>query len=146
MINTKNGQIIFDNNLYVLKSKTTLEEFKNSRLFSEVCNEVYMGNGHSNFTINPQNILGDPFIIVVYFNPNQTINFIGMHYCENGKKPDWKDWSEENELLKKQIHDKLLIKYLGAPPYNYEWGTVSSSYDSKSGSSGIYIRYLCCEN
>lgn len=145
MINAKNGQVMFDNTSYILESKTTLKEFKNSSLFIEVSNEVYMENGHSNFTINSQNIVGLPFIIVVYFNPSQIINLIGMYYCKENKTPDWKEWSEENELLKKDKHDKLLTKYLGDPSYNYEWGTVSSTYDSKSGSAGIYIRYNVCE-
>ncbi len=53
----------------------------------------------------------------------------------------WADWSEERELSRKAFHDLWLSRDLCVPAGKYSWGDVSSSYDAKSGSSSITIRY-----
>ena len=47
----------------------------------------------------------------------------------------------EQQMLQKQLHDRVLEQELGPPPYKYEWGTVASGYDNKSVSSYIWIAY-----
>lgn len=53
----------------------------------------------------------------------------------------WSNWSFENELEIKRKNDVLLEQSLGTPPYHYEWGSVSSEYDAKTGDSSITISY-----
>jgi len=54
----------------------------------------------------------------------------------------WHDWSETEERKIKALNDDLLKKYLGPPPYVYDWGTIESDYDARSGSSSIVIHYV----
>lgn len=53
----------------------------------------------------------------------------------------WTAWSKEQELERKRLHDDLLEKALGPPPYVYTWGKVESVYDAQDGSSSIVITY-----
>jgi hypothetical protein len=53
----------------------------------------------------------------------------------------WADWSLDKELEYKEMNDRLIRESLGSPPYQYEWGNVSSTYDAKSGYSVIVFQY-----
>jgi hypothetical protein len=53
----------------------------------------------------------------------------------------WETWSLEAEMRRKAAHDALLQADLGAPPYNFAWGSVLSAYDSKAEFSFIVVRY-----
>ena len=53
----------------------------------------------------------------------------------------WDDWSEESERARQRAHDAWLRQQLGPPPYTYPWGAIESSYDPRSGSSSIVLRY-----
>ncbi len=59
-----------------------------------------------------------------------------------GSPQSWAEWSLASELDKKAKNDTLLDKTLGLPPYAFSWGKVESSYDQKSGGSGIHISYF----
>jgi len=54
----------------------------------------------------------------------------------------WADWSVQNALKLKEKHDQILLRCLGAPPYKFPWGEIWSSYDPRSGSSAVGVRYL----
>lgn len=58
-----------------------------------------------------------------------------------GAPTAWKNWTEEKELKVNELNNQLLLRVLGPPPYEYEWGQISSSYDPRSGSSNIYVVY-----
>ena len=64
-----------------------------------------------------------------------------VHHTAEQFGSSWADWTEENELKRKAIHDAWLEKQLGKPPYIYDWGAVSSVYDERSGGSSIVVRY-----
>ena len=51
------------------------------------------------------------------------------------------EWSVENELKRKSIHDAWLHSEMGAPPYTYSWGDVVSEYDQKGCVSEIIVTY-----
>jgi hypothetical protein len=51
------------------------------------------------------------------------------------------EWTEENEMKRKALHDQWLLKELGSPPYRYAWGSLSSEYDSKGCVSDIIVSY-----
>lgn len=52
-----------------------------------------------------------------------------------------RDWTERLELERKERHDAWLLDELGAPPYRFTWGTVSSDFDQKGCVSDIIVVY-----
>ena len=44
-------------------------------------------------------------------------------------------------MERKAAHDRWLESALGAPPYEYAWGGITSLFDLRTGSSTIVIRY-----
>ena len=53
----------------------------------------------------------------------------------------WREWSEAGQLRVRDQNNQLLVDYLGPPPYVFTWGRLTSDYDPKSGSSGIFVQY-----
>lgn len=51
------------------------------------------------------------------------------------------EWTAELELERKAKHDAWLRTELGAPPYTYSWGNVSSEFDAKGCTSDIIVTY-----
>ncbi|ROR31780.1 hypothetical protein EDD66_101398 [Mobilisporobacter senegalensis] len=49
--------------------------------------------------------------------------------------------SEENEMERKELHDKILIDSNIESGKEYSWGRVTSEYDARSNSSEIVITY-----
>jgi hypothetical protein len=76
---------------------------------------------------------------IVYFF-NGTMKKISLSIYDPSVR-GWEDWSESKELLAKQKHDDILTTILGSPPYLYSWGEVFSTYDARSGTSQITVRY-----
>lgn len=139
MINVKNGDITIDGRNVIFRSRMTEEEFKNTYLYNEVINSQEYG--YSNHYIKPQ-LYNDIYVIFgVYFNPNHIIDSIHLSVQNSADLPSWDNWSESEELEKKANHDEWLLRNIGKPPYQYNWGQIGSYYDSKSGSSMIVIRY-----
>jgi hypothetical protein len=58
-----------------------------------------------------------------------------------GSARSWREWSEAGELRVRDQNNQLLVDYLGPPPYVFTWGRLTSDYDHKSGSSGIFVQY-----
>ncbi|AUX41231.1 hypothetical protein SOCE26_026410 [Sorangium cellulosum] len=56
-------------------------------------------------------------------------------------KASWNDWSEKEEAERKASHDAWLESILGAPPYDYAWGRITSEYDLRGGYSSIVVRF-----
>jgi hypothetical protein len=72
--------------------------------------------------------------------------------CDPRYGTSWDDWSEEKQLALRDAHDSWLVEMLGPgsrfawaggslPEYRFEWGEVWSSYDPRSGSSSIGVRF-----
>ena len=49
--------------------------------------------------------------------------------------------SIEREIARKEIHDEWLRKELGAPPYSYNWGHVTSDFYHQHCESDIMVVY-----
>ena len=67
-----------------------------------------------------------------------------LHECHLGSATEgesWGDFSVENERERKICHDRLLARWLGAPPFTYPWGEVVSILDPKDSTALIIIRY-----
>jgi hypothetical protein len=87
----------------------------------------------------PQLALSRPWVVTLYFSSGR-LSAVSLTLMENNST-DWADWSETSELALKQTHDQILVGILGQPPYRYPWGEVSSTYDPRSGSASISVRY-----
>lgn len=139
MIDINNGNIIINNGLYILKSGLQKNEFINSGFYIE--NLIEDVSIYTRYFLKPQVIDGEYFIVVIYFNKNDLLEFVDLALMHNGNVPSWDNWSETEERKRKDEHDKWLEKSIGRPPYKYSWGEISSDYDPRSGSSTITIRY-----
>jgi hypothetical protein len=75
-----------------------------------------------------------------------TVSFVGERLTQVGWIFEMSDemereWAEENELKRKELHDRWLAKKLGRPPYCYAWGNLTSEYDPKGCISDIIVSY-----
>ena len=69
-----------------------------------------------------------------------TVSFVGdrltgvtwLHLLAPEKE---REWTEELEQERKKLHDELLLKQLGVPPYRYYWGEISSELIPKAASA-----------
>ncbi len=74
----------------------------------------------------------------VYFLNDQLRGLTWLYALSAGKE---QGWNEELELERKRLHDDWLRKELGAPPYCYSWGEISSEYDPRGCVSDIILNY-----
>lgn len=51
------------------------------------------------------------------------------------------EWTTESELRRKSLHDKWLLAEFGEPPYEPNWGRISSEFDAKGCVSEIIVTY-----
>lgn len=51
------------------------------------------------------------------------------------------EWTTESELKRKALHDNWLLGELGMPPYEHDWGKISSEFDAKGCVSEIIVTY-----
>jgi hypothetical protein len=137
MIDIKNGSIALQN--FMMRKGLTKDDFLSSNLFGEVLK--HQEYEFTTYSLKPQLIEKEKFIMVIYFNKNDIIDLVNLSLSNSENLPSWDNWSESEEQRKKEEHDKWLLNKIGIPPYNYDWGTVSSNYDPRSGSSMITIRY-----
>lgn len=137
MIDKLNGGINITENKFVINCKLTKSDFISSILFDEATSKEV--NSYTHYYLKPKNIENVKFQINLIFNPNGKILnvFLGIYETDN----PWENWSGSHELKRKELHDKWLEENLGNPPYDYSWGTVSSTYDPRSGSSTITFTY-----
>jgi hypothetical protein len=75
---------------------------------------------------------------------NQQKLFITLQFLDSTLK--WIDFvvdggDDLNEAGQKRLHDELLEQWLGAGPYAYAWGRVTSDYDPRSDTSSIFVGY-----
>ena len=139
LINIQNGFIEIANKNFAIKKNLTEEEFIKSSLFSDVLNKD--DYGYKRYFIKPQIICNAKFVISLIFNTDGVLYMTNLGLQMNDSLPSWETWSENDEIQKKELNDKWLEKNVGKPPYTYPWGSISSSYDPRSGSSSITIVY-----
>jgi len=76
-----------------------------------------------------------------YFS--ETVRLISLEIKTAGGQ-EYGPESEKAEHQRKKWHDRWLASVLGvAPPYRFSWGSMLSTFDSRSMSNQIVIRY--CE-
>ena len=83
------------------------------------------------------NIEGLEVGIIVWFSPEELVA-INLFPYSGGTS--WDEWSEAKALSQRDALEKLLTSnYAGRR--TFAWGEVISSYDPRSASSSISIRY-----
>ena len=139
MIDLVNGGLALDGNTFIIRKGLTKNEFEKSSLFDEVLNQ--QSYGFTNYYLKPQLIKNAFFVIVLYFNPQDILDFVNLSLSDSDCVPSWDDWSESRAKGKKKEHDEWLLRNIGKPPYKFPWGEISSNYDPRSGSSIITLKY-----
>ena len=79
--------------------------------------------------------------MTIYFY-DELLESVSITSVDDNSSESRSDWSEENELKRKEIHDQWLKNLLVNTSSHYAWGGVWSGYDPKAGFSSIEIRYL----
>jgi hypothetical protein len=82
----------------------------------------------------------DLLVVIVQFK-DENLESINLSINDPKFGNDWKDWSEQKELGRKQANNNWLASHGFFPGKKYSWGSVWSDYDARSGSSMIVIRY-----
>lgn len=135
-----NGNCIkITNENLIVSNKMTRKDFLNSDIYNEAVKEEI--NSYMHYHLKPQNIIDDKFFITLIFKPEGNIYMMKLRMQVGESLPSWLNWSEDNELELQKAHDKWLKSNFGDPPYNNSWGTISSIYDPRSGSSSITFVY-----
>lgn len=147
MIKEYNGNVL--TSAGIISSELTLNIFKKTKLFNEMSDFVDHQNGHSNYTFRNIKIDHHDFNFTLYFHNNKLI--IVSLFCllePVNKELSWCDWSLDKEQKRRELHNKLLKRWLGKGEvnsnyltYEFDWGIIDSKYDSRSGSSNISINY-----
>ncbi|HEV2801753.1 MAG TPA: hypothetical protein VGW12_14860 [Pyrinomonadaceae bacterium] len=130
MIDKATGDLVLDASVRIGRWLTR-REFLSSPLCRQagslIHNEGWHSYGLEAAGINQQRL----FITLQFFG--STLKWIDFVVDAGG---------DVDESEQKRLHDALLVEWLGAaPPYVYEWGEVSSSYDPRSDTSSIFVGY-----
>jgi hypothetical protein len=84
-----------------------------------------------------------PFGLSIRFR-NSVLHSIDYFVAPPELGLSWEDWSQEKEIVRKSIHDKLIGEAVGAERTFY-WGSIYSEFDSKSGCAIVTIKYNTAE-
>lgn len=126
MINTENGAINIGHDVIVDKDYT-FEMFK----------KTYFYNNQDGIRIidleEMQVIDGKKYVVSLFFREG-LIYMISLINCD-------KEISQEDEYLRKHIHDKILSEIGIKSGEVYSWGKIVSEYDKRGGISSIDIYY-----
>lgn len=132
MIDAASGSIAISG-VGVLAPRLREDEFLKSRMGLSATPETQNGEHHS-YGVGTAQLRAN-----AYFRDGQ-LWMVVLTYSVPDER-GWSNWSENQELERKRIHDQLLEKDLGRPPYAYAWGKIESVYDSKDGASSIVVTY-----
>ena len=137
MIDEKTGELISENGV-VIGPNLKRDSFLASEI--GVSSKIFVRNEPwCSYRIEGLKISGLVFVVVLYF---YGLDLNEIEICNSDVRfgETWSDWSLENELKRKQSHDKWLDQIIGSKR-NFSWGDIFSVYDQRSGGSSIKIRY-----
>ena len=138
MIDIEKGKINIGN--VVLHNDVKLEEFI-SLYSKDIEQESKGGEGFLNYLIKPKKCKNKYAIVRVYFDQNHLLYMLQLAFTEKNEFPKWSEYSDKKLKNDKKANDKILLKLIGKPPYEYEWGGIYSICDRRGGSSHITIRF-----
>lgn len=138
-VDENDGALLIKNIDLRINRSLSKNDFLNSILYSLVTKEDV--DFYSNYYIEKVLIEDVSFTMTLYFDDKNILFMIILKKIDD-YSVDWTAWSIEQEKARDKEHKKFLKKYLGKSKRIYEWGEVTSSFDSKSASSSIIIRYI----
>jgi hypothetical protein len=138
MIHRETGEIEFGTGLRVGPSYSEAQ-FLSSPL-ARMSKALSQTQPWSGYRTARQRIHDRTFRVTLYFH---TGKLAAVELFEVGaeSKAFWNDWSSREEEERKASHDAWLQILLGAPPYEYPWGKVTSEFDPRGGYSSIVVRF-----
>lgn len=137
MLDTTTGDITLD--AIVVGRRFTLASFHACALAAKSSPPLVGGGSWQSFDIGKRDIDGAVFDVTLRFE-GERLAMISMALSDGEESPD-DAWSEKSARAAKARHDAWLAKKLGPPPYAHGWGSIESTYDPRSVSSGITISY-----
>ncbi len=139
MIDKSNGEIIVADKT-TIGPDSSMEEILSLNL-GQLRNQGDHRNGWTWLT--EKNVLLDnKYFIMNFFlfdNKLRQISFVVSEMKFNHEL-DWDSWSESQELLNLEKYKVWLANEVGNQE-DFDWGKVWATYDSKSGSSSVGMRY-----
>ena len=138
MIDKKSGEIVIESIPLRIGPRLTRTEFLSAPI-GKSASIVVKNERYCSYNMGRHEISGLVFAVTIYFY-NELLESVSISSVDH-ESASWSDWSEQEELEKKEMHDLWLKKLLGKASSHYQWGEVWSGYDSKAGFSSIEIRY-----
>jgi hypothetical protein len=130
-IDRSNGLVYFEHGS--IEPGTDRHSFLRSELGSRA--EIFVSNEpHMTYRIRPE----AGITATVYFIGDRLQGITWLHALPPERE---REWNEALELERKKLHDRLLMKEFGEPPYHFAWGKISSEYDPKGCVSDIILDY-----
>lgn len=127
MINLIDGKIKTEEGL-LIGPNYTFDEFKSSKFY----------NGQDGIRIiyldDKQTLINKKFIISLFFREHK-IYMVSFICCDF-------EFSDSDEPKRKLIHDEILREVGINIGVEYDWGKITSDYDSRSNLSSINIVYI----
>lgn len=140
MFNLNDGSLTIDKYQININRYFTYQDFSKSKLY-EIAKPIIINYPYRSYDINsPVLFLGELFSVRLFFN-NEKLERLHICLYETDNASSWENWSEEAEMTKLTVQDDLLTKNIGSPPYIFEWGSIESLFDKRSGDTGIVITY-----
>jgi len=129
MIDKSTGELILTGSVRIGRWLTR-RQFLASPLYRRATSLIHNEGWHS-YGVEATSINQQKFFITLQFL-HSTLKWIDF-VVDGGNDLD--------EAGQKHLHDGLLEQWLGAGPYEYAWGHITSSYDPRSDTSSIYVGY-----
>ncbi|WP_438000687.1 hypothetical protein WMF26_13555 [Sorangium sp. So ce185] len=138
MIHRQTGEIELASGLRIGPSYSEAQ-FLSSPL-ARTANALSQAHPRSGYRTARQRIGFRTFRITLHFFSGKLAS-VELFEVGAESKAFWNDWSEKEEAERKANHDAWLESMLGAPPYEYSWGKVTSEHDPRGGYSSIVVRF-----
>ena len=127
MIDLQNGMVKIADDLRICPNYT-FGDFKKSRYYNNQ-------DGVRVIYLDGQQVIDNRKYIVSLFFRDEMIYMLSLFCCD-------KEFAEEDEKARKQMHDEILSQLGVKHNSDFSWGKISSTYDARSNCSSINIIYL----
>ena len=139
MIDKNTGELFIDSAAVGIGPRFTRKDFVSS-ILSNGSRALVNNEPYCSFSVGSHEIYGLRFIVSLWFY-GDILESIELTYDDEEPGSSRSDWSEVKEFDRKRIHDQWLTSLQGGASHRYSWGEIRSSYDPRSDSSSITIRY-----
>lgn len=144
MIDLKNGTIVLENICYTINSKLIKHVFEETFPKQNIRDLQYMHNGYIWYNIYGDMYKDKSILLSLCFSPNSFLEeiIICPYVTQGENKASWSDWSEKQMKEEKALCDNWLKSNYNIDGHkNFEWGSIQSFCDIRSGSSGISVLF-----